>query len=244
MIRIKDLLTEYMIPFEENISLKKKTWIKTGGVVSLWITPISIETLKKAVEILCDQNFEFELVGHTSNIYYVDHYNPRIIISTLKVNQYEVRDNYIECACGTPVAVLAKYCVECGYKGYYGLVNLPGTVGAAICNNSSCYDCSISEHLIEVMFYNLDTNKIETLLPEDFYFSYRNSKLKKKELRGVILSVKLDKNQGYIEEEKEKSNKVACNRKATQEAPAFTLGSIYAGLVPKKDIRNYIARGG
>ena len=31
MISIKDKLLEFNIPFQENVSLKEKTWIKTGG---------------------------------------------------------------------------------------------------------------------------------------------------------------------------------------------------------------------
>lgn len=241
MISIKDRLREFNIPFQENVSLKEKTWIKTGGTVSLWIVPTTVEGLETAIEILCSHNIEFELVGHTSNIYYFDDYNPKVIISTIKVKQFEEKDSYIECACGTPVAILSRFCVEKGYKGYYGLVNLPGTVGAALCNNSSCFDCSISEHLIDSTFYDLDKKKVVSLKPNDFDFKFRNSKLKIKKLKGVILLIKLEKRIGNVEEEKSKAAKATYLRKITLEAPAYTLGSVYAGLTHKNSFKAKLA---
>lgn len=241
MISIKEKLREFNIPFQENVSLKEKTWIKTGGIVSLWIVPTTVEGLETAMEILCSQNIEFELVGHTSNIYYFDDYNPKVILSTIKVKKIEDKDSYIECACGTPVAILSRFCVDKGYKGYYGLVNLPGTVGAALCNNSICFDCSISEHLIDCTFYDLDKKKVVNLKPNDFEFKFRNSTLKSKKLKGVLLLIKLGKKIGNVEEEK---SKAAYLRKTTQEAPAYTLGSVFTGLIPKKDFLSVIARCG
>lgn len=244
MNTIINKLTEQGIPYEQNVSLKEKTWIKTGGVTSLWIAPNSVEQLKNAISILLENNLKFEIVGQTSNIYYLDDYNPEIIVSTIKVNEFEDREDYIECGCGTSVVKLSRYCVERGYTGYCGLVNLPGTVGASICNSSSCFDCSISEHVLNALFYNVESKKIETLIHNDFGFSYRNSKLKSKELKGVILSVRLNKEQGNPVVEKAKSEEATRIRKETQEPGAYTLGSCYAGLTPNKDIRTIICQLG
>lgn len=237
-------LKDKAIPFEQNVSLKETTWIKTGGVVSLWIVPNNENQLKRAITILLENNRSFELVGQTSNIYYLDDYNPAIIVSTIKVNRIEEKDDCIECGCGVSVVKLSRYCVERGYTGYCGLVNLPGTVGAAICNSSSCFDCSISEHVVDASFFNMETKQIETLMCDDFGFTYRNSKLKKKELKGFLLSVRLNKKQGDPVTEKAKADEATRIRKETQEPGAYTLGSCYAGLTPKDDIRNTICRIG
>lgn len=236
MNTIKSELLQYGIPFEENVSLKKKTWIKTGGIVSLWITPKGVEQLKKTIVLLKSGDIEFELVGHTSNLYYLNNYNPKVIISTRNVSQFVENEDCIECACGAPSSSVSRYCVERGYTGYSGLVNLPGTVGAAIHNNSSCFDCSISEHLIDCVFYDLDRNEEVCLNPNDFDFAYRTSKLKKKELRGVLLSLRLDKKQGVAGMEIAKAARATQIRKTTQETSAYTLGSVYAGLIPRDNV--------
>lgn len=241
---IKRKLQDHKVPFEEGVSLKKKTWIKTGGLVSLWIAPKTLEQLEDTIRILIELDAGFEIVGHTSNIYYVDDYNPNIIVSTLHVNRFIDADDYIICDCGVSVMSLSRHCVDKGYLGYYGLVNLPGTVGAAICNNSSCFDCCISQHIVEATFFDFNTREIKLLHYDDFNFSYRNSKLKKRELKGIILSIKLDKINGNVDEEKVKAAEVTYIRKTTQNSPAYTLGSIFAGLSYKKNFLTYVALGG
>ena len=59
-----------------------------------------------------------------------------------------------------------------------------------------------------------------------------------------MLSLKLNKKQGNIEEEKAKAIKATRMRKITQEAPAYTLGSVFAGLVPKNNLMNFIVMWG
>lgn len=244
MEKTTSLLQQYDIPFEENVSLKEKTWIKTGGVASLWIIPLTVDQLKSTLEILSSNNQSYEIVGHTSNLYYRDEYNPSIIISTKNVKGFVDKSDYIECCCGTPVTLLAKYCVDKGYQGYYGLVNLPGTVGAAICNSSSCFDCSIAEHVIDVTFFNSQSGKLETLTKDDIQFSYRNSNFKSGVLQGVILTASLSKCVGVIEQEKEKAEQVTNTRRITQEPPAYTLGSVYAGLTARRSLKSYLVAGG
>lgn len=61
-------------------------------------------------------------------------------------------------------------------------------------------------------------------------------------MRGVIISIKLDKNKGIIEEEIDKALDATHIRKTTQESGAYTLGSVYAGLIPKNNLLNIISR--
>lgn len=241
METIKNKLRDFKIQFEENVPLKERTWIKTGGIASLWITPSNVKELVNSLDVLCSQNVKFEVVGHTSNIYYLDSYNPKVVLSTKKVKQFWVEDDFIECACGMPVSVLSRHCVDQGFKGYYGLVNLPGTVGAALYNNSSCFGCSLSEHLIDAVFYDIEKKAIVHLASDDFDFSHRDSKLKRKELNGVLLSIKLDKIKGCIDEEKATAEEATHIRKITQEAPAYTLGSVYVGLTYKNSFKAKLA---
>ena len=244
MKRFKDFLVHNSITFEENISLASKTWLKTGGVVKMFICPCSIMQLKDLLVYCKSEKIDYEIIGYTTNIYYVDTYNPNIIISTTKIRKFHDFPDYIYCECGVPVSQISVYSVEKGYIGYSGLVNLPGTVGAAICNNSSCFDCSISEHLLEVDFFNLRNGKFEKLQPSKLGYSHRNSNIKNGYLQGVVLSVKLSKKQGDISIERTKSEKARQIRRKTQETAAFTLGSIFVGLKERRCIKNQIVRIG
>lgn len=177
---IRKKLQENNITFECNVPLKKKTWLKTGGIVSYWIEPDTIDKTIVISKFLDEAGIKYEVIGHTSNIYYVDDYNPNIIISTSKLNRYRFYNDFIIAECGVSVTKLSRECAEKGIKGFGGMIGLPGTVGAAVCNNSSCFNCSISDLLIEAVFYNSVSQKVETMRYEDFHYSKRYSVLKGK----------------------------------------------------------------
>lgn len=241
-MNIDKILKDNDIVFEHNVPLKKKTWLKTGGVVLYWIEPDTIEKTVLLAKTLDGANLKYEVIGHTSNIFYVDDYNPNIIISTSRLNRYSINDDYIFAECGVPVTKLSRECAEKGIKGFGGMVGLPGTVGAAACNNSSCFDCSISALLIEADFYNSETNEVETMHYEDFYYSKRFSILKGNGggKSGILLSVKLRITQGSKEEELALVQYAHDYRHTHHQKPAYTLGSVFSERKLRKDLKYYI----
>jgi len=238
MIDLESFLIHNKIKYEKNVSLRKKTWLKTGGIAQYWVEPNSVSDLLSCVEFFNLHNQKYEIVGHTSNIYYLPNYNPNIIVSTQKLTDFTEEEDCLVCECGVSVAKLSKYSVSKGWVGFSGLINLPGTIGAATYNNSSCFDCSISSLLISVDYYDTDQNKVIRLLKDDLQYSFRSSIFKRKEISGVILCVRLRKEQGDKSIETSKADAASRIRKLTQEPPAFTLGSVYAGLKYKRTVLN------
>lgn len=242
-MKISEFLITHKIFFEESALLSKKTWIKTGGICSYWIAPDSIQQLKKVCSYLYQNNITFDLVGQTSNIFFHSNYNPEIVISTVKVNQYEIKDDIFTCDCGVNVIRLAKDSLSKGYAGFSGLVGLPGTVASAIVNNAGCFSCSLSSMLIsaDVLFPD---GTIRTLSKEDFHYSHRSSAFKRGELKGIILSVKLKaKKADNIDEELKKAESSTNYRKNKQEGYQRNLGSVFASRKMKKNARNIITVG-
>lgn len=236
-----EFLNERNIPFEEDVSLSDKSWIKTGGKVALWITPKSVSQLEEICRYLFTNSIAFDLVGQTSNIFFHNTYNPLVVVSTTKVANYEIKDDIIECDCGVNVMKLAKDCLSQGYAGFYGLVGLPGTVASAAVNNAGCFGCSISSMLISADVLMPD-GTIKTFSKEDFGYEKRSSRFKRGELKGVILSMnlKLQKAEN-IEEELRKSDKTKLYRKNYQEGTAKNLGSVFSNMKQKRNLKNLAA---
>ena len=238
---MKKFLVDNCILFEENVPLSQKTWIKTGGVCSYWITPCSISQLIELCRYLYSNEIKFDLVGQTSNIFFHSTYNPKVVVSTTKINNYVVDGNDIICDCGVKVVRLAKDCLTKGCAGFYGLVGLPGTVASALYNNASCFGCSISSMLVSADVLQLD-GTVRTLIKEEFDFAHRSSAFKRGEKKGVILSVRLKTEMAAdIEEEIRKSEGTTAYRKQKQEGPEKNLGSVFANRVQKRNIKNIIA---
>lgn len=242
---IREFLEQNSVPYDENVSLNKKTWIKTGGVCGFYVTPNTILQLEQFASFLYQNNIDFEVVGATSNCYFLHDYSPKVVISTLHMNRIVETDSNIVCDCGVLVSNLARECVKKGYKGFSGLVNLPGTISAAIYGNAGCYGCKVTSILkdICVLTYNSSTDKVEVkkLNIDDLGLSHRSSIFKRKEYLGTILSVTLKKELSDPKVEIEKAEHATLHRKATQESPVRNLGSVYMKLVYRKNLRNIIA---
>lgn len=188
--KIIEYLEKYHIVYEQNVDLKKKTWIHRGGCASLYILPADSMQLALTARFLYDINCDFLLVGHTSNLYILNTTNIQVVVSTLKCSKFEIVDGCIKCEAGVGVIKMSHSMIEQGIKGFEYLTGLPGTIGAAICNNSSCKENSISQLLIsaDVMTPNGD---MITMYPADFDFKFRTSVFKEGRVKGIILSALL-----------------------------------------------------
>lgn len=196
------------------------------GKISTFYEPESKEELLNLCKELYSQKANFEIIGHTSNIYFLPSFNADIIMSTRRVKEVFVAEDYIEVDCGASVKALALKMVQDGVEGFEGLIDLPGTVAASVYGNASCYGCSINNLLIS--FDMLRPNgTVVTLKRENLALSKRSSSLKRGELTGIILSVKLERRLGDKNVINAKAEQNHQKRKATQPPAQNNLGSIY-----------------
>jgi UDP-N-acetylmuramate dehydrogenase len=238
---INFLLSEKII-YGENIDLKTKTWIKRGGIANVWIQPENIEDFKKVI-IWCQVNvIEFEVVGNTSNCYFLNTYNPLLVISTLKLRGISEKENNVICECGYQMSRLAKFCNSRGYVGYEGFIGLPGTVAGAVVNNSGCYGSLTSNILKEISI--LQNGEIKVLKNHQLECQHRSSALKLKKIKGVILTVTFDisKKEDAIRLSK-KSKEFQRRRYLTQENKYPNLGTVFCILRFRHSLYQKFIRG-
>jgi len=230
---LKQFLDSKHIEYTENVSLANKTWIHRGPVVPYYISPSNIDELESVVEFLCNNKKDFKVIGHTSNLYFKDTYRTDAIISTRKMTSFIEKDGKLICDAGVNISQLSKHCVESGIIGFEGLVGLPGTVAAAVVNNSSCFKCSIFDLLIDVdvlLIENDGTCSFRTIKRHELGFAHRSSAIKRGELNAIVLKVRLAVNKTTnIDELKQKAQNNIDLRKKTQEGKAYNLGSVFSG---------------
>lgn len=214
---------------KNNIPIYSISWLNhvKGGMIGSFYEPENKKELIVLCRSLYKENKTFDLIGHTSNIYFLPNYSVEIMVSTRRVKEVIYQDELIIADCGASVKVLAHTMVNEGIKGFEGLIDLPGTVAAAVYGNASCFKCSINDMLVSIEFLN-ENGEIITLLPEDLKFTKRSSTLKRGEIKGVILSVTLRKEYGEVEQLKALAEDNHNRRLKTQPGPKDNLGSIYA----------------
>lgn len=189
-----DLVISYLqsngILYETDVNLKKKTWIHRGGMAYIFISPENSEELKNIVSFLYKNDISFKLIGHTSNLYISNECNIPVVVSTYKCRNYNLKDNYLYCEAGVGVINLSKQMINNGVRGFEYLTGLPGTIGGALVNNSSCKENSIANLLINAQVVLRD-GTIKTMESADFKFEFRDSVFKRQDLEGTIVSATL-----------------------------------------------------
>lgn len=201
--------------------------LKGTGYVASFYEPDTVLELENLCADFFSKGLVYDLIGHTSNTLYTPDYVCERMVSTRKLNHFEIKDDCIVCECGTSVRALSLAAVDAGIKGFEGLTDLPGTVAAAVYGNAGCYDCSVSRLLKEAIVLCHDGTK-KKVEPEWFGFSKRSSVLKRGEKKAVILSLVLRREDGDIKVLKEVAERNHANRRATQPEPKNSLGSIFA----------------
>lgn len=220
-----------------NIKTSSFSWLGSSykhidcSLVSEFYEPETIEELKNICIELNNIGRDYLVIGHTSNLYFTPSCLLDVVVSTRKLTKWSINEDtegtvYCECQCGVHVRKLSTEMVKLGYRGFYGLCDLPGTVGSAIYGNAGCYDCDLSSklHFCDVL---LKDGTIKTFNKSELEFSKRMSIFKNKALQGVILRSVFFLERGDIDEEYSKMCEVRANRKATQPGPLNNLGSIY-----------------
>lgn len=169
------------------------------------------------------------MVGHTSNIYFKDSFSIENLVTTRKLTNYTIKSDTVICECGVHVSRLAWDMVRRGFKGFEGLIDLPGTIGAAIVNNSGCYGCHVSD-LLEVVKVLLPDGQVRNFSSQELSFRLRSSALKRGDIKGVVLSVTLALVKGDANKLRKLAEKAHQDRLLTQPGPRNNLGTTYCSL--------------
>ncbi len=239
MKHIEKYLEDEGIYFEKEIELRKKTWIHRGGKANLFIIPEDTNELEKVVTCLYKNDIKFLVIGATSNLYILNTANIPVVISTLKCNVYQQNGDVIVCDCGVQVGKLSREMIGKGIQGFEYLTKLPGTIGAAIYNNSSVKEETNSISNLLLGFDLLTPSGIKQLKKEDLHFSFRTSDLKRHQLQGIIIRARLNAAPGNKELLESIAAKNEKDRLNLLEGPAQNLGCTVHrmfcnGLMPLK----------
>lgn len=212
---------------KQNIQVSSISWIKSGkGKIENLYYPDTIEEMVDLCRLLLPEQKSFDIIGHTSNILFRDTYNPSNVISTLHLKGLQIDNDVATCENGVPSSRFAREMVNIGASGFEGLINLPGTVGAAIAMNAGCFDCLMTDNLLYVDFLSI-TGETQQITKEQLRFSRRSSDIKRGQLKGVILRAYFKIRKGDIDQLKAKAEENSRIRKETQPGPAQNLGSVF-----------------
>jgi len=202
--------------------LSDVTTYKFGGFCDNFykISEGDLDSFKE--EFLSRENF---ILGKGSNVAFSDEgYEGNIINPNFNGLTYDA--NLAEVRAGSSVFLpdLSRYYMTNNLVNAEFLIGIPGSVGGAVKMNAGAYGWEFSDIIKCVEVYNLDTNKIETLLKEELNFGYRSSyNLERK----IVISAILVANEGDPKLIRSKLKENIAYRKKTQPAAIYNAGSVF-----------------
>ncbi|MFH1061615.1 MAG: UDP-N-acetylmuramate dehydrogenase [Candidatus Omnitrophota bacterium] len=167
-----------------NEPLSSHTYIKIGGPVDLFLSPVDIEDLKAAVEFLDQANIPRVMIGKGSNLLVSDESLP---IAAIKLNspffqEITKQDNSVYARAGVSLAKFINFSKNNRLSGSEFLAGIPGSIGGAIFMNAGTRNislenskqlCSISDIVSQVQVMDKHGN-VKIIAKEDIKFTYRD----------------------------------------------------------------------
>tara|TARA_B100000029_G_scaffold516501_1_gene630349 strand:- start:13788 stop:14705 length:918 start_codon:yes stop_codon:yes gene_type:complete len=206
-------------------SLKKHTYMRTGGSVSFFAEPKNSSELSQTIKWANSNELPIKIIGGGSNLLISDDGLSGVVIS-LKHACREINfgENQVTVGSGVMLPALSKAAANKELGGLEFAIGIPGTVGGALCNNAGIGDGRNFGSLVKEITVLKET-VISKIPKSELQFHYRSSNLKKCKL--IILSAILNlqfrtKNECELE-----MRKLLEQRQKTQPTSSKNAGSMF-----------------
>lgn len=229
----------------ENEPLYKHTTYRVGGPAQIYVEAASFSDLTNAVDYAHENNIKYFVLGNGSNILVSDKIFEGIVISTKKLNSFEISGNEVYAMCGVNLITLAFQVASHGLSGLEFASGIPGLIGGSVYMNAGAYKRSFSDIIKRILVYR--NGRQEWLDVEDAKYSYRHSVFQE-HTDWVILAVDLTLEFDEKEDILELMETRKLRRQKTQPFDAFSAGSVFKNpsdtvfswqLIDKVEMRGY-----
>ncbi len=158
----------------ENMSFKKLTTYKIGGIARIVFYPKTAMALIKSLKYFKNNNISFKVWGRGSNIIPSDDNYNGVIIKLDSLNKINIKSRYAIVGAGVSLMQLANQLCKEGYSGLEFACGIPGSVGGAVYMNAGAYNSSIGDVILSIKVLDNDFDIIE-LSKRELLFGYRSS---------------------------------------------------------------------
>ncbi|WP_459129586.1 UDP-N-acetylmuramate dehydrogenase [Guggenheimella bovis] len=249
MLNTIQKLNQNKLRYTEGELLKDHTSFQIGGKADIMIYPTSVEELKKALEILKEENVPFFVLGNGSNVLFSDDgYRGAVIKLGKNFSHYEIQGTTVFAESGALLSTVSKEASKLGLKGFEFATGIPGSIGGGVVMNAGAYDGELKNVITEVTVLTPEL-EVKTYTNEEMRFGYRMSRVIEDAL--IVLSMKAELTPGDPEEIMEKVRDFTERRTTKQPLELPSAGSTFkrptgyfAGkLIEDSGLRGFRYRG-
>jgi UDP-N-acetylmuramate dehydrogenase len=222
---------------QTNVSLKRYTAARLGGITDVMITVGSSDELAEVSKLLWESHIPFIILGNGSNILVSDKGMRQVVIlNHAKKIKFDLHSQpptvWVES--GANFGALSRQAAARGLSGLEWAAGIPGTVGGAVYGNAGAHGSDMSNNLLMAnILHHRQTNNDnqheilrEEWAVERFEYAYRSSSIKRQPGQVVVLSAQLKLGLSTPEAVQAKMDVYKVIRQSSQPYGA-SLGSIF-----------------
>lgn len=174
---IKKIKENNIGKLEENVSLKKYTTYRVGGVARCIVYPRSVTKLVTLIKILKSSNIKFKILGRGSNLLFSNKLYDGVLIKLDCFDDLEFfNKNKVRVGAGFSLIKLSLLTAKKGLTGLEFAAGIPGSVGGAVFMNAGAYKSDMG-YIIESVKVLTPDYKVIILENKEMNFHYRSSYL-------------------------------------------------------------------
>lgn len=164
---------------EENVSLKKYTTYRAGGIASCIVYPKNISKLVSLMKFLRDSGVPHKVIGKGSNLLFSEKPYQGVLIKLDEFNDIHFFGRgKIRVGAGASLIKVSLLAAKKGYTGLEFAAGIPGSIGGAVFMNAGAYKSDMG-YVVESVKVLTSELKIIRLENKEMDFHYRSSSLKR-----------------------------------------------------------------
>lgn len=207
------------------------TTYKVGGCADVFVDVVSPDDLHRVSAAYRASGLPVLIVGRGSNLLVADRGFGGIAVSVADMaTDIEIDEDASIVRAGSAVLlpVLARKLANVGLTGFEWAVGVPGSIGGAVRMNAGGHGSDMSESVIDVAVFDLDTSSAGVLRAEDLGLRFRGSGLAP---TTVVVSARLQLARGDAEAARRELGEIVAWRRANQPG-GQNAGSVFVNPIP------------
>jgi len=223
-----DLLAELAaagLEVQREVPLSEYTSFRIGGLADLLVAVHTADELAGAIAAAQKCGSPWWILGSGSNILVSDA-GVRGLTIVNHCRAVAMREEHqVWAETGVLLAGLARETIQAGLAGLEWAVSVPGTVGGAVVGNAGAHGGCIADTLrwVEILY---PTGQRAMLPAPELGLAYRSSRLKTREITGVVLSAEFQLAPASVEVLRRRAAGYLAHRRRTQPVEA-SAGSVF-----------------
>ena len=164
---------------EENVSLKKCTTYRVGGIARSIVYPKTSRCLVQLIRLLQDNHIQYKILGNGSNLLFSEKPYEGVLI---KLSEFDsitfLGRNKIRVGAGASLIKVSLMAAKKSLTGLEFAAGIPGSVGGSVFMNAGAYKSDMG-YVVERVKVLTPDFKIINLENKEMDFHYRSSFLQK-----------------------------------------------------------------